>query len=69
MTLVAVLGAGSWGTTLANLLAMKGDRVRIWAYEPEVVQAINREHQYPMFRCIPGCWRTAMPGKPWPMFP
>ena len=25
MTLVAVLGAGSWGTTLANLLALKGD--------------------------------------------
>jgi len=49
MTLVAVLGAGSWGTTLANLLAMKGDRVRIWAYEPEVVQAINREHQNPVF--------------------
>ena len=49
MTLVAVLGAGSWGTTLANLLAMKGDRVRIWAYEPEVVQAINREHENPVF--------------------
>jgi glycerol-3-phosphate dehydrogenase (NAD(P)+) len=49
MTLVAVLGAGSWGTTLANLLAMKGDTVRIWAYEPEVVQAINREHQNPVF--------------------
>jgi glycerol-3-phosphate dehydrogenase (NAD(P)+) len=49
MTLVAVLGAGSWGTTLANLLALKGDTVRIWAYEPEVVQAINREHQNSVF--------------------
>lgn len=25
MTAIAVLGAGSWGTTLANLLAAKGD--------------------------------------------
>ncbi|MBI1733538.1 MAG: glycerol-3-phosphate dehydrogenase, partial [Candidatus Rokubacteria bacterium] len=37
MTAIAVLGAGSWGTTLANLLAAKGETVRLWAYEPEVV--------------------------------
>ena len=52
MTLVAVLGAGSWGTTLANLLAAKGDTVRIWAHEPEVVDAINRQHENPVF--LPG---------------
>jgi glycerol-3-phosphate dehydrogenase (NAD(P)+) len=52
MTLVAVLGAGSWGTTLANLLATKGDTVRIWAHEPEVVEAINRQHENPIF--LPG---------------
>jgi glycerol-3-phosphate dehydrogenase (NAD(P)+) len=52
MTLVAVLGAGSWGTTLANLLAAKGDTVRIWAYEPEVVQGINQQHENPTF--LPG---------------
>jgi glycerol-3-phosphate dehydrogenase (NAD(P)+) len=49
MTTVAVLGAGSWGTTLANLLAKKGQGVRLWAYEPEVVEAINREHRNPVF--------------------
>ncbi len=49
MTLVAVLGAGSWGTTLANLLASKGERVRLWAYEPEVVEAINRTRENPLF--------------------
>jgi glycerol-3-phosphate dehydrogenase (NAD(P)+) len=38
---VAVIGAGSWGTTLANLLAKKGHPVRIWAHEPEVAEAIN----------------------------
>jgi glycerol-3-phosphate dehydrogenase (NAD(P)+) len=52
MTLIAVLGAGSWGTTLANLLASKGDTVRIWAYEPEVVEAINQRHENPVF--LPG---------------
>lgn len=49
MTTVAVLGAGSWGTTLADLLARKGETVRLWAYEPEVVDAINREHRNPVF--------------------
>jgi glycerol-3-phosphate dehydrogenase (NAD(P)+) len=52
MTLVAVLGAGSWGTTLANLLAAKGETVRLWAYEPDVVEAINRTHENPLF--LPG---------------
>jgi glycerol-3-phosphate dehydrogenase (NAD(P)+) len=49
MTTIAVLGAGSWGTTLGNLLAVKGETVRIWAHEPEVVEAINRQHENPIF--------------------
>lgn len=52
MTTVAVLGAGSWGTTLAHLLAAKGERVRLWAYEAEVAAAINRSHENPLF--LPG---------------
>jgi glycerol-3-phosphate dehydrogenase (NAD(P)+) len=52
MTVVAVLGAGSWGTTLANLLALKGNSVRLWAFEPEVVEAINQRHENPVF--LPG---------------
>ncbi|MGH7580985.1 MAG: NAD(P)H-dependent glycerol-3-phosphate dehydrogenase [Gemmatimonadales bacterium] len=52
MTRIAVLGAGSWGTTLADLLARKDDEVRLWAYEPEVVDAVNREHRNPLF--LPG---------------
>ncbi|HSB55816.1 MAG TPA: NAD(P)H-dependent glycerol-3-phosphate dehydrogenase [Gemmatimonadales bacterium] len=53
MTTVGVLGAGSWGTTLADLLARRGHRVRLWAYEPEVVDAINARHENPLF--LPGC--------------
>ena len=52
MTAIAVLGAGSWGTTLANLLALKGESVRLWAYEQEVVETINRQHENTMF--LPG---------------
>lgn len=32
---MAVLGAGSWGVTLARLLAENGARVRLWCYLPE----------------------------------
>jgi len=46
---VAVIGAGAWGTTLADLLARKGLAVTIWAFEPEVVQGINRDHQNTIF--------------------
>jgi glycerol-3-phosphate dehydrogenase (NAD(P)+) len=52
VTRVAVLGAGSWGTTLANLLAHKGDDVRLWAHEPEVVESVNRSRENSMF--LPG---------------
>ena len=38
---VTVIGAGAWGTALANLLADAGAEVRMWAREPEVVEAIN----------------------------
>jgi glycerol-3-phosphate dehydrogenase (NAD(P)+) len=37
----AVIGAGAWGTVLADLLARNGHEVRLWAYEPDVVEAIN----------------------------
>lgn len=34
---IGVIGAGSWGTTLADLLARKGHYVTLWAYEPDLV--------------------------------
>jgi len=48
----AVIGAGAWGTALADLLARHGHQVRLWAYEPEVAQAITRQHANPIF--LPG---------------
>jgi glycerol-3-phosphate dehydrogenase (NAD(P)+) len=40
----AVLGAGAWGTALADLLARNGHDVALWAFEPDVVEAINTRH-------------------------
>ena len=37
---IAVIGAGSWGTALAQSLACSGHEVRLWAYEEEVVETI-----------------------------
>ena len=53
MTRIGVLGAGSWGTTLADLLARKGHEVRLWAYEVEVVESINSRHENELF--LAGC--------------
>jgi glycerol-3-phosphate dehydrogenase (NAD(P)+) len=49
VTRVAVLGAGSWGTTLADLLCAKGDEVVLWAHEPEVADEVNRRHRNDLF--------------------
>ncbi len=40
---VAVLGGGSWGTTVANLIARRHD-VLLWARNPESVAEINETH-------------------------
>ncbi len=48
----AVIGAGAWGTALANLLASKGMPVRIWAYEREVVEDIRSKRENTAF--LPG---------------
>ncbi|MDE3839412.1 NAD(P)H-dependent glycerol-3-phosphate dehydrogenase [Bacillus methanolicus] len=41
---VAVIGAGSWGTALAMVLADNGHEVRIWGHKPSQIEEINREH-------------------------
>jgi glycerol-3-phosphate dehydrogenase (NAD(P)+) len=41
---IGVIGAGAWGTALAQVAAAEGDETLIWALEPEVVEAINRDH-------------------------
>jgi len=45
---IAVVGAGSWGTTFASMLAMQHDTV-LWAREPEVAEGVSRRHLNPLF--------------------
>lgn len=49
MKKIAVIGGGNWGTALAIILARQGHSVRLWAYEKEVVESINREHENCLF--------------------
>jgi glycerol-3-phosphate dehydrogenase (NAD(P)+) len=49
VTRCAVLGAGAWGTALADLLARNGMPVTIWALEPDVVSSINDSHENRVF--------------------
>jgi glycerol-3-phosphate dehydrogenase (NAD(P)+) len=45
----AVIGAGSWGTTLADLLARNGHPVALWAREPEVIESVRARHVNDLF--------------------
>ena len=49
---IGVIGAGSWGTTLANLLARKGLDVTLWAYEAELVEEMRATRVNSLF--LPG---------------
>lgn len=49
MTRVAVIGAGSWGTSVSWLLGGKGLDVALWARETEIAEVVNTEHRNPQF--------------------
>lgn len=44
MSRVTVIGAGAWGTTLAQVLTDAGNDVLLWARNVEVVAEINNSH-------------------------
>jgi glycerol-3-phosphate dehydrogenase (NAD(P)+) len=48
----AVIGAGSWGTALSQLLAEKGGPVRLWVFELDLYQTLCRDRVNPIF--LPG---------------
>lgn len=43
-----MIGAGSWGTTFASMVAGRHDTV-LWAREPEVAEAVSAHHRNPVF--------------------
>jgi len=49
---IAVLGAGSWGTTLAILLTKKGHEVGLWEYLKEQAKRLDKERENRQF--LPG---------------
>lgn len=52
MVNVAVLGAGSWGTTLAKVFADAGNAVDLWARRPELARTIAETQENPDY--LPG---------------
>jgi glycerol-3-phosphate dehydrogenase (NAD(P)+) len=46
-TRAAVVGAGSWGTALAALLAKRDHDVVLWSFEEDVARAVNEDHINP----------------------
>lgn len=44
--LIAVIGAGTWGITLACLLAGKGNKVRVWDIDREWLKRLEREQRH-----------------------
>ena len=49
---IAVLGAGSWGTALADVLARNGHEVRLWAWSEELADDLRRTRRNE--RYLPG---------------
>ncbi|HMO68355.1 MAG TPA: NAD(P)H-dependent glycerol-3-phosphate dehydrogenase [Novosphingobium sp.] len=49
MTKLGVIGAGAWGTALAQALASDGTPVLLWAREPELVDEINTQATNSLF--------------------
>jgi len=49
---ISVIGAGAWGTTIANLLAKKDYKVSLWVYEKDLCQIISEKREN--LRYLPG---------------
>jgi glycerol-3-phosphate dehydrogenase (NAD(P)+) len=49
MTRIAVMGAGSWGTTFAQVCADAGSDVILWGRDPDLVASINQDSLNPKY--------------------
>ncbi len=49
---IGVVGAGSWGTAIANHLGLKGFKVDLWVFEKEVKDQIDKHRENKIF--LPG---------------
>ena len=46
---IGVVGAGSWGTAIADLLACKGFKIHLWVFEKEVKDHIEQYHKNELY--------------------
>src|SRR5881396_1447908 len=46
---IAIIGAGGWGTALAITMARAEREVRLWAYEPHVVETMVATRENPLY--------------------
>lgn len=49
---IGIVGGGAWGTALADVAAAGGRETLLWALEDDVIAAVNRIHQNPIY--LPG---------------
>lgn len=49
---IAVIGAGAWGTALAQALARAGSEVRLWCRDPALAAHLEQERRSPAY--LPG---------------
>ena len=54
---IGVIGGGSWGTALANVLAEKGTEIDLWVFEDEVKEQIEKYRENRLF--LPGVTLSA----------
>ena len=52
MQRIGIVGGGAWGTALASVARRAGAGATVWARDPAVVAAINRQHESPVY--LPG---------------
>ncbi len=53
----AIMGAGMWGTTFAQVLCDAGTPAMLWGRRPELAKAINERHENPDY--LPGITLTS----------
>jgi glycerol-3-phosphate dehydrogenase (NAD(P)+) len=46
---LGIIGGGAWGTALAQVAAQGGRETLLWALEEDVVAAVNRIHENPIY--------------------
>ncbi len=46
MSSIAIIGAGAWGTVVANILAENGHQVLLWCYKDHIADGIEHRRQH-----------------------